>query len=509
MREDDWYRFQARIGLPPEDMASGNPENPRIGRVTNPPSVLGFGRVIHESLRLDERRRLVPVSSPNRASTGRYGFRKSGKSRIWGVVRGIEEINAIENDVSTMWKKRTERLMKRRRQDVHDVYEKCQTSSLGRPWVPPSTEYITREAEREARRNRRKRARELSKNTDKKVESHRDGLSSDDEETTSQQVVYKDTMASALEKAAGVFVDAEDDFCRIERILNRFIDWLMVDPDSYKDAFISLCIPKILAPFIRLELLDWKPLEEPHRALESWSWYKQILSVGMNNTGVDMESPEISNIIPSVVEKVVLPKIAKTIREQWNPLSLRQSMNLSKVLNSLAGHYPTVNASSKQMLDVLNAIYARAKASIEEDTFVPLYSKEAIESPATGCGAFLDQQFWNSIKLMRSLRCFRYLISDNCLEEMMIEGIVNRSVVLALQFSGITDPAMLPKCMAVLEEIPTSWLPTFRPASYQSLASLLGRVITEHKSRERDTCKKLQEFVNLCQKEPIKKEPPT
>lgn len=51
-------------------------------------------------------------------------------------------------------------------------------------------------------------------------------------------------------------------------------------------------------------------------------------------------------------------------------------MNLSKVLNSLAGHYPTVNASSKQMLDVLNAIYARAKASIEEDTFVPLYSKE-------------------------------------------------------------------------------------------------------------------------------------
>ncbi|KAI1704393.1 hypothetical protein DdX_14260 [Ditylenchus destructor] len=75
-REDDWYRFQARIGLPPEDMASGNPENPGFGRVTDPPSPLGFGRVIRQSLRLGETRRLVPVSSPNRASTERYGFRK-------------------------------------------------------------------------------------------------------------------------------------------------------------------------------------------------------------------------------------------------------------------------------------------------------------------------------------------------------------------------------------------------------------------------------------------------
>ncbi|KAI1722088.1 hypothetical protein DdX_04391 [Ditylenchus destructor] len=83
----DWYRFQARIGLPPEDIASGNPENPGLGRVTDHPSPLGFGRVIHESLRLDEPSRLVPVSSPKRASTGRYGFRKSGKSWIWASHR--------------------------------------------------------------------------------------------------------------------------------------------------------------------------------------------------------------------------------------------------------------------------------------------------------------------------------------------------------------------------------------------------------------------------------------
>ncbi|KAI1723552.1 hypothetical protein DdX_03713 [Ditylenchus destructor] len=69
-------------------MASGNPENPEFGQVTDPPSRLGSGRVIRQSLPLGETRRLVPVSVPANQPIRRYGFRKSGKSWIWGVVRG-------------------------------------------------------------------------------------------------------------------------------------------------------------------------------------------------------------------------------------------------------------------------------------------------------------------------------------------------------------------------------------------------------------------------------------
>ncbi|KAI1697164.1 piwi domain-containing protein [Ditylenchus destructor] len=61
-------------------MASGNPENPGFGQVTDHASPLGSGRVIHESLRLGELSRLVPVSPGTSAISGIYGFRKSGKS---------------------------------------------------------------------------------------------------------------------------------------------------------------------------------------------------------------------------------------------------------------------------------------------------------------------------------------------------------------------------------------------------------------------------------------------
>ncbi|KAI1714285.1 hypothetical protein DdX_08377 [Ditylenchus destructor] len=68
-------------------MASGNPENPGFGQVTDHASGLGSGRVIRQSLPLGETRRLVPVSLGTFASTGIYGFRKSGKSWIWAGHR--------------------------------------------------------------------------------------------------------------------------------------------------------------------------------------------------------------------------------------------------------------------------------------------------------------------------------------------------------------------------------------------------------------------------------------
>lgn len=35
----------------------------------------------------------------------------------------------------------------------------------------------------------------------------------------------------------------------------------MIDLKSYEEAYIELCIPKLLAPFIRLEMLNWNPLK--------------------------------------------------------------------------------------------------------------------------------------------------------------------------------------------------------------------------------------------------------
>ena len=99
-----------------------------------------------------------------------------------------------------MWKSRSERLIERRRKDVEDEYAKCSAVSIGKIWNP-SSEQIFREAEREARRyfhfciimicfgsKRRKLERKLD-------DTRREGMSSDEEETTSQEIDYKETMS--------------------------------------------------------------------------------------------------------------------------------------------------------------------------------------------------------------------------------------------------------------------------------------------------------------------------
>lgn len=76
----------------------------------------------------------------------------------------------------------------------------------------------------------------------------------------------RDKNSGEIQEASRVvFVDTLDDFCHIERVMARFVDWLSLDEQSFKNAYIQLCIPKLISLFIRLEMIDWNPLEVRRR----------------------------------------------------------------------------------------------------------------------------------------------------------------------------------------------------------------------------------------------------
>jgi hypothetical protein len=64
-----------------------------------------------------------------------------------------------------------------------------------------------------------------------------------------------------LQDCRKVFEDVHDDFCNIQNILLKFQQWREKFPDSYCEAFVGLCIPKLLNPLIRVQLLAWNPLK--------------------------------------------------------------------------------------------------------------------------------------------------------------------------------------------------------------------------------------------------------
>ena len=58
-----------------------------------------------------------------------------------------------------------------------------------------------------------------------------------------------------------MFGEVVEDFSQVVHIKTRLEEWKFGFPDSYSQAHVPLYLPQLLAPFARLELLQWNPLE--------------------------------------------------------------------------------------------------------------------------------------------------------------------------------------------------------------------------------------------------------
>ena len=64
-----------------------------------------------------------------------------------------------------------------------------------------------------------------------------------------------------MTESSRIFEDVVEDFHALSLIQSRFQKWKMTHTETYQDAYIGLCLPKLFAPFVRLQLLDWNPLQ--------------------------------------------------------------------------------------------------------------------------------------------------------------------------------------------------------------------------------------------------------
>lgn len=73
-----------------------------------------------------------------------------------------------------------------------------------------------------------------------------------------------------LKASQKIFNDVQDDFSDVKKILSRFNEWRVSFSESYTNAYISLCLPKLLAPLIRHQLIGWNPLKVSYSFLQQF-----------------------------------------------------------------------------------------------------------------------------------------------------------------------------------------------------------------------------------------------
>jgi len=114
-----------------------------------------------------------------------------------------------------------------------------------------------------------------------------------------------------MSKQGDVFYDVLDDFSNISQVIMRFREWKYNFSESYDQAYISLCLPKLLVPYVQLELIPWRPnSRNGGNVLESGVWMDELLFF-VEQYKIDGDEFDTDvNIIPRVVELSVLPKLS-------------------------------------------------------------------------------------------------------------------------------------------------------------------------------------------------------
>ncbi|XP_054746441.1 PAX3- and PAX7-binding protein 1 [Anastrepha obliqua] len=388
-------------------------------------------------------------------AAAKYRFYQELKCYAADLVDCLTEktpiISDLEKRTLQIYSKHQHFLIERRRQDVRDQAKEMAEASkpAGSRRAPDSEEQIRRAAEREGRRTRRRCDREKNE----LLISHLDGMSSDDETSDRYQEQLQNNLDQIQKESEAIFNDVNDDFYKVELILMKLYAWRKTDINSYKDAFVSLCLPKILGPLVRFEMLFWSPLLEEYKDIEKLNWYSACMLYAWSQEETESSlrlDPDV-NLVPTIIEKIVLPKVTDIVNQCWDPLSTTQTLRLIGFINRLGRDFP-LKETSRQLQQLFEKILEKMKLALDNDVFIPIFPKQVQEAKTS----FFQRQFCSGLKLFRNFLSWQGIVADKPLRELAIGSLLNRYLLLAMRVCTANDA--ISKAYIIVNTLPTVWL---------------------------------------------------
>ncbi|KAM6280930.1 intron Large complex component GCFC2 [Porphyrio hochstetteri] len=391
-----------------------------------------------------------------------YKFYRAMKIYVENLINCLNEklkyINDVELAVHLLLQQRAMRVLKRRQDELkkESSYIHHMTSGKDKPTngglEDDEETQLLEMCER--RRTCRRQVRESSGEAD-----HHEGMSSDDELTPAEATEFQKNKDNVLEDSRKIFEDVHADFCDIRKILLKFQEWKEKFPDSYCDAYIGFCLPKLLNPLIRVQLISWNPLEQNFMELEEMPWFRAIeeFSDAQNVSELKRDDHPDGEVLPRVVEKTILPKITVFVKNVWDPLSTSQTKNVVQLCSNIFEKQVLSKSERSQAKeDLMNMVVLRMKKSVEEDVFIPLYPKSSVEDKSSLCSKFQERCFWSAVKLLSNILLWDGIVQGDTVRDLGLSKLLNRYLLLNLLN---TPPGLdnIEKCSKVVACLPERW----------------------------------------------------
>lgn len=254
-----------------------------------------------------------------------------------------------------------------------------------------------------------------------------EGESSTDE-SDDESKAYKSSRDLLLQTAEGIFSDAAQEYSQLSLVKERFEKWKRLYPGSYRDAYMSLSIPAIFSPYVRLELLKWDPLHEDVDFYDM-RWHSLLFDYGVPENGSEF-SPEDADadLVPGLVEKVALPILHHDIAHCWDMLSTRETKNAVSATSLIINYVP---ASSEALKELIATIHDRLAEAVS-DLVVPAWSAVVMKA-VPNAARMAAYRFGVAVRLMRNICMWKDILAMPVLEKLALDELLGRKVLPHVQ----------------------------------------------------------------------------
>lgn len=254
-----------------------------------------------------------------------------------------------------------------------------------------------------------------------------EGESSTDE-SDDESKAYKSSRDLLLQTAEGIFSDAAQEYSQLSLVKERFEKWKRLYPGSYRDAYMSLSIPAIFSPYVRLELLKWDPLHEDVDFYDM-RWHSLLFDYGVPENGSEFSPDDAdADLVPGLVEKVALPILHHDIAHCWDMLSARETKNAVSATSLIINYVP---ASSEALKELIATIHDRLAEAVS-DLVVPAWSAVVMKA-VPNAARMAAYRFGVAVRLMRNICMWKDILAMPVLEKLALDELLGRKVLPYVQ----------------------------------------------------------------------------
>lgn len=276
---------------------------------------------------------------------------------------------------------------------------------------------------RRAESRQRRKAKSDSKRMDSDSRRLVEGESSTDE-SDSESTAYESNRDQLLQIAGQIFSDTDEKFSQLSLVKERFEIWKKEYESSYRDAYMSLSIPAIFSPYVRLELLKWDPLHQDSDFVDM-QWHELLFNYGLpeDESKVDPDDADV-NLVPDLIEKIAIPILQHEIGYCWDMMSTKETKLAVSATNLVFRYVPLSSNAVGEFVRVLRDRLSDGVTNL----MVPTWNSKVLQA-VPNAARFSAYRFGMSVRLMKNICLWNNILSASIIEKLALDELLSGKIL--------------------------------------------------------------------------------